>query len=148
MSDSVNQPRTFEVLTAAPVRARRKPRDWPNEEKERLIAETLLPGANVSAIARAEGLDPSQLYGWRRKALSSGLVAPLTETAKKEVKFARVEPVASSAVEIVLAGHIGRQDTSGPFAINGASGRSGLEEDPANQGQTAVADGLNRTAAR
>ncbi|WP_457662423.1 hypothetical protein [Sinorhizobium medicae] len=41
MSDSVNQPRTFEVLTAAPVRARRKPRDWPNEEKERLIAETL-----------------------------------------------------------------------------------------------------------
>ncbi len=31
------------------------------EEKERLIAETLLPGANVSAIARAEGLDPSQL---------------------------------------------------------------------------------------
>lgn len=60
MSDSVNQPRTFEVLTAAPVRARRKPRDWPNEEKERLIAETLLPGANVSAIARAEGLDPSQ----------------------------------------------------------------------------------------
>ncbi|MGZ2471837.1 transposase-like protein [Sinorhizobium medicae] len=89
-------------LTAAPVRARRKPRDWPNEEKERLIAETLLPGANVSAIARAEGLDPSQLYGWRRKALSSGLVAPLTETAKKEVKFARVEPVASSAVKIVL----------------------------------------------
>ncbi|RVL93624.1 IS66 family insertion sequence hypothetical protein, partial [Sinorhizobium meliloti] len=50
-------------MTAAPVRARRKPRDWPNEEKERLIAETLLPGANVSAIARAEGLDPSQLYG-------------------------------------------------------------------------------------
>ncbi|PLU09518.1 transposase, partial [Sinorhizobium medicae] len=27
-------------MTAAPVRARRKPRDWPNEEKERLIAET------------------------------------------------------------------------------------------------------------
>ncbi|MBD9541292.1 transposase [Ensifer sp. ENS04] len=101
MSDSVNQPRTFEVLTAAPVRARRKPRDWPDEEKERLIAETLLPGANVSAIARAEGLDPSQLYGWRRKALSSGMVA-LTEAAKEEVKFARVEPVASSTVEIVI----------------------------------------------
>ncbi|SDN52674.1 transposase [Ensifer sp. YR511] len=101
MSDSVNQPRTFEVLTAAPVRARRKPRDWPDEEKERLIAETLLPGANVSAIARAERLDPSQLYGWRRKALSSGMVA-LTEAAKEEVKFARVEPVASSTVEIVI----------------------------------------------
>ncbi|MFQ6164027.1 transposase [Sinorhizobium meliloti] len=108
MSDSVNQPRTFEVLTAAPVRARRKPRDWPNEEKERLIAETLLPGANVSAIARWIG--SSQLYGWRRKALSSALVAPLTETAKKEVKFARVEPVASSTVEIVLGDVVVRVD--------------------------------------
>ncbi|MGN6779357.1 transposase [Rhizobium sp.] len=104
MSDSVNQPRTFEVLTAAPVRTRRKPRDWSDEEKERLIAETLMPGANVSAIARAEGLDPSQLYGWRRKALSSGIVAPLTEAAKEEVKFARVEPAASSTVEIVIGG--------------------------------------------
>lgn len=31
-----------------------------------------------------------------------GVGCALTETAKKEVKFARVEPVASSAVEIVL----------------------------------------------
>ncbi|WP_327437260.1 transposase [Sinorhizobium meliloti] len=76
MSDSVNQPRTFEVLTAAPVRARRKPRDWPNEEKERLIAETLLPGANVSAIARAEGLDPSQLYGCVARHCHRGWLRP------------------------------------------------------------------------
>ncbi|WP_426289783.1 IS66 family insertion sequence element accessory protein TnpB (plasmid) [Ensifer adhaerens] len=47
-------------------------------------------------------MDPSQLYGWRRKALSSGLVAPLPQAAKEEVKFARVEPVASSTVEIVI----------------------------------------------
>jgi transposase-like protein len=32
---------------------------------------------NTSAIARAAGLDPSQLYGWRRKALASEMVAPL-----------------------------------------------------------------------
>ncbi|SCB21837.1 hypothetical protein GA0061100_104159 [Rhizobium hainanense] len=35
MSDSVNQPRTFEVFTA--VRARRKPRDWSDAEKERFV---------------------------------------------------------------------------------------------------------------
>ncbi len=56
MSDSVNQARAFEVLTATPIRTRRTPRDWPDAEKARLIAETMLPGANVSAIARAEGL--------------------------------------------------------------------------------------------
>jgi transposase len=62
----------------------------------------MLPGANVSAIARAEGLDPSQLYGWRRKALASGSVVALSKVAKEKVSFARVEAVASSPVEIVI----------------------------------------------
>lgn len=102
MSDSVNQARAFEVLTATPIRTRRTPRDWPDAEKTRLIAETMLPGANVSAIARAEGLDPSQLYGWRRKALASGSVVPLSKEANERVSFARVEAVANSPVEIVM----------------------------------------------
>ena len=46
-------------------------------EKERIVGEIFLPGANVSAIARSHGLDPSQLFAWRRKALASGLVAPV-----------------------------------------------------------------------
>ncbi|MGY5795510.1 MULTISPECIES: transposase [Rhizobium] len=50
----------------------------------------LQPGANVSAVARSEGLDPSQLYGWRRTALASGAVAPLTDGTETQ-KFARVE---------------------------------------------------------
>ncbi len=103
MSDSVNQPRTFEILTAEPVRRRRKPRDWSDDEKARIIAATLQPGANVSAVARSEGLDPSQLYGWRRKALASGVVAPLTEGTGKQIKFARVETVSNGSVDIVIA---------------------------------------------
>lgn len=102
MSDSVSQARAFEVLTATPIRTRRTPRDWPDAEKARLIAETMLPGVNVSAIARAEGLDPSQLYGWRHKALASGSVVPLSKEATERVSFARVEAVASSPVEIVM----------------------------------------------
>ncbi len=66
MSDSVNHHRTLEVLTAEPVQSRRKPRHWSDEEKAQLVAEALSPGANVSAIARSQGLDPSQLYAWRR----------------------------------------------------------------------------------
>ena len=61
-----------------------------------------MPGANVSAIARTAGLDPSQLYGWRRKALASGAVARLEEAPDEEVRFARFEPVAASTVEIVV----------------------------------------------
>jgi transposase len=103
MSDSVNHPRTFEILTAEPVRRRRKPRDWSVDEKARIVAATLQPGANVSAVARSEGLDASQLYGWRRKALASGVVAPLTEGTGKQIKFARVEAVSSGSVDIVIA---------------------------------------------
>jgi transposase-like protein len=78
MSDSVTHHRSFEVLTAEPVRSRRKLRHWSDEDKARLVAEALAPGSNVSAIARSHGLDPSQVYAWRRKALASGAVSPLT----------------------------------------------------------------------
>lgn len=103
MSDSVNHPRTFEVLTAEPVRSRRKPRDWSDDDKARIVAATLQPGANVSAVARSEGLDPSQLYGWRRKALASGVVAPLSQGSDKQIKFARVDTVSHGSVDIVIA---------------------------------------------
>ncbi len=75
MSDSVNQPRTFEVLTAAPVRARRQAARLAEREEGAPDCRDVVCWSHVSAIARAEGLDPSQLYGWRRKALSSALVA-------------------------------------------------------------------------
>jgi transposase len=58
--------------------------------------------ANTSAIARAAGLAPSQLDGWRRKALASGSIAPLEKASPEEVRFARVEPVSGAAVEIVV----------------------------------------------
>jgi transposase len=61
-----------------------------------------LPGANVSAVARAAGVDPSQLYGWRRKALASGAVATLPDAGREEAKFARVETTETSSVEIVI----------------------------------------------
>lgn len=102
MSDSVNHHRTFEILTAEPVPSRRKPRHRSDEEKARLVTEAFSPGGNVSAVARSEGLDPSQLYAWRRKALSSGMVAPLPEGASKPATFTRFEAVGSDTVEIVI----------------------------------------------
>src|ERR1700719_2782192 len=100
MSDS----RSFEVLTASPVRLSSSParsyRSWSDEEKTRIVGETLVAGANVSAIARSNGLDPSQLFAWRRKAKGSGVVAPLV--GNQPVKFVRLEAVRSDTVEIVI----------------------------------------------
>ena len=52
----------IEVITS--VQRRRR---WSTAEKERLVAASLEPGAGVSAVARAAGIHPSQLYGWRRQ---------------------------------------------------------------------------------
>jgi transposase len=52
----------IEVITS--VQRRRR---WSAAEKERLVAGALEPGASVSAVARAAGIHPSQLYGWRRQ---------------------------------------------------------------------------------
>jgi transposase len=102
MSDSKN----FEVLTAEPVRLAHSParrvRTWSREEKTRIVTETFAPGANVSAIARSHGLDPSQVYAWRRQALESGMVAPLAEARMKPVKFTRFDAVSSDMVEIIV----------------------------------------------
>jgi transposase len=51
-----------EVITSVERRRR-----WSSAEKQQLVAATLEPGASVSSIARAAGVHPGQLYGWRRQ---------------------------------------------------------------------------------
>ena len=51
-----------ERLDASPATPRRR---WSAEAKARLIEEALDPDANVSAIARRNGMSPAQLFGWR-----------------------------------------------------------------------------------
>ena len=43
-------------------------RRWPRDAKARLVAETLAPGACISEIARRNGIVPSLLFTWRRRA--------------------------------------------------------------------------------
>jgi transposase len=65
--------RRIEVITGADRR-----RMWSEEEKSAIVAECLLPGRTVSSVARAHGLQASQLFGWRR-ALRKRAKAPKTE---------------------------------------------------------------------
>ena len=51
----------FEVFTGAGKR-----RDWPPEVKASIVAECYAGLEGVSAVARRHGLDPSQVYAWRR----------------------------------------------------------------------------------
>jgi len=51
-----------EVITSVERRRR-----WSQEDKERLVAACLEPGASVSEVARAAGCHVSQLFRWRKQ---------------------------------------------------------------------------------
>jgi transposase len=51
----------FEVFTGAGKR-----REWPPELKASIVAECCPGRGSVSAVARRHGLDPSQIYAWRK----------------------------------------------------------------------------------
>lgn len=54
----------FEVFTGAGKR-----REWPPEMKAAIVAECCAGREGVSSVARRHGLDPSQVYAWRKDLL-------------------------------------------------------------------------------
>ena len=42
-------------------------RDWPDERKIAIVAESLEPGVNASALARSHDINPQQLFGSAKK---------------------------------------------------------------------------------
>lgn len=78
-------------------------RRWSDAFKAEIAAESLLPGASVSAIARRVGVATSQIYQWRKLATQrgwiSGLVTPSSESLAPP-------PVEASVIDIILAGVI------------------------------------------
>ena len=64
-----------EFLTSVPRRADGK-RNWPPELKARIVAETLIEGETVNAVAKRYELIPSTVSDWRRMARQGKLVLP------------------------------------------------------------------------
>lgn len=71
--------RRLEVITGAGGRRR-----WSDDDKGRILEETLIPGVIISDVARRHGLRPQQLFTWRREAqhrlmasVSAGMTPPL-----------------------------------------------------------------------
>jgi transposase len=105
MSAPMSDVRHLHVLEAIPSRLEVSPerprRRWSAQAKMALIEETLKPGANVSAVARQAGISPAQLFGWRRKALETGVVR--RDEPEAPLGFVEVTPTSSSMIEIVVA---------------------------------------------
>jgi transposase len=105
--------RRVEVLTG-PARRRR----WSAEDKARIIAETLAPGARVSEAARRWQVCSRQVFGWRRAARRDMRTAPVTTVAPVSSGFVpiiteanpvtTVPPAATPVIEVRLAGAVVR----------------------------------------
>lgn len=78
-------------------------RRWSGDAKAEVLSEALMPGVNVSAVARRHGLKPQQVFAWRRQALRSGAIDPLLP-ASGVPGFVPVAIERCGSVELVVAG--------------------------------------------
>ena len=83
-------------------------RFWSSDEKRRMIAETLEPGASVSRVAQRHGVNANLLFTWRRQ---EGKRAP--SGGKEAIRLVPVTVTAAEApppVPIATPGSIGRME--------------------------------------
>jgi transposase len=83
--------RRLEVFTGAGRR-----RKWSDEDKARIVSETVASGESVCAVARRHGLSPQQLFGWRRQLRKAA--AQHSETEELQFVPAVVDTVAQAPV--------------------------------------------------
>ena len=94
--DAKGEFRRVEVLTG-PGRRRR----WSADEKARIVAETLVPGARVSAVARRWQICSQQVFGWRRAMRQDLPSVPVAPTPPATPSFVPIvsEAIPSAAVQ-------------------------------------------------
>jgi transposase len=114
---------TSEFLARVPRRTDGK-RDWPPELKARIVAETLIEGETVKAVAKRYELIPSTVSDWRRMARQGKLVLPNLDgidfvpvEIEASVPVAQPSPVISSGTIDLIKGDVTvRLDAATPAA--------------------------------
>jgi transposase len=89
-------------------------RRWSQDDKVRIVEETLVPGAKVTEVARRNGIAASVVFTWRRQARTVEKVGPCfapvriaaAETSEEAVKAvpedgSRVRSVAVARVGLI-----------------------------------------------
>src|SRR5436309_11424080 len=68
MAATANEVSTNGLVDTKQSRPARR-REWPEELKRQMVAETLEAGSSVSVVARRHDLSTNQLFKWRREIL-------------------------------------------------------------------------------
>ena len=83
-----------EVITSVQHRCQ-----WSTEEKRAILEEAELPGNSLSAVARKYGVNPNQLFHWRKLMRERALIAvgaddrvvPTSETKQLKARIRELE---------------------------------------------------------
>lgn len=92
--------RRIEVITGE-----RRRRQWSDAEKNRIVAESFVPEANISSVARRNGVNGGLLFKWRRGASQAAAVKFVPITLATPIP--REDDAAGTAcgtIEVALAG--------------------------------------------
>src|SRR5881392_2680177 len=74
MAATANEVSTNGLVDTKQSRPARR-RDWPEELKRQMVAETLEAGSSVSIVARRHDVNTNQLFKWRRELLPKAVPA-------------------------------------------------------------------------
>ncbi|MCK1403881.1 transposase [Bradyrhizobium sp. 76] len=84
-SDDIRRPLSPRVEVYAGVGRKQ----WPDDLKAQIVAESLEPGAIVTDVARRHGCRPQQVHDWRRRARLGQLVLPASATRCRSCRWYR-----------------------------------------------------------
>ena len=100
--------RRIELISGTPRRRR-----WSDEERTRILSESFEPGANVSAVARRNGVSCGLLHFWRKQARAmAGKPVP--------VDFPAFVPVTISEGPVARKAEVPRAEIAGMIEIETA----------------------------
>lgn len=99
------------------ITGRRRRQNWPATEKARIVAESLEPDANISEVARRNGVSRGLLTVWRRQARETQnepneqlLFAAVRVTSGEDRRESadvacerKAAPATSGAIEVAIA---------------------------------------------
>ena len=94
--DHTLKPEATEVRRLEVIRGTGRRRQFSEDSKSEVVAETLVAGAVVSEVARRRGLTPQQVFTWRRQART--LPTPGIESTAPKFEPAVIEPKAPTGV--------------------------------------------------
>src|ERR1700692_2055445 len=98
---------------------RKRNKRWPEGLKRQIVAETRMPGASISVVARRHDVNANQVFKWRRELLpdeqreeGSGLLpveivpAPASRPRRRRVDRAGLIEIEFGSVRVLIRGEV------------------------------------------